>query len=100
MFRQDRGAKGDGVPVVYGKKEISFIRRSDLEIVMAMVGNLVFKSRSFLIGTNYRSPTSSSYHDNKFILWKLQRGLRVKSDDHAWMILIVFYLPNEIFHLA
>lgn len=63
LFRRDRGSKGGGL-VVYSRNDLSVIRRTDLE--KSNVEGLwpevcLPKSRSFLVGTFYRPPTSSNH---------------------------------------
>ena len=69
LFRLDRGEHGGGV-AVYARKELSFVRRDDLEMeeVEGLWLELFLpKSRGVLIGTFYRPPNTSKYHDSDFM---------------------------------
>ena len=69
LFRRDRGAKGGGL-AVYVRNDVSVVRRTDLENVSVeglWLEVLIPKSRSLLVGTFYRPPNSSSYHDKDFM---------------------------------
>ena len=69
VFRMDRESKDGGV-AVYARNDISVIRRTDLEIegVEGLWLEIILpKSRGFLVGTFYRPPDSSKYHDKDFL---------------------------------
>ena len=69
LFRRDRGVKGGGL-AVYVKNDVKVIRRPDLEestIERLWVEVCPPKSRSFLIGTFYRPPTSSNHAVKDFM---------------------------------
>ena len=69
IFRKDRGSKGGGV-IVYVRDNLSVIRRSDLErpdVEGLWLEITLPKSRSFLFGTFYRSPSSSKHTSPNFI---------------------------------
>ena len=65
----DRESKDGGV-AVYARNDISVIRRTDLEIegVEGLWLEIILpKSQGFLVGTFYRPPDSSKYHDKDFL---------------------------------
>ena len=69
LFRRDRGVKGGGL-AVYVKNDVKVIRRPDLEestIERLWVEVCLPKSRSFLIGTFNRPPTSSNHAVKDFM---------------------------------
>ena len=69
LFRRDRGAKGGGL-AVYVRNDVSVVRRTDLEnasVEGLWLELLIPKSRSILVGTFYRPPNSSTYHDKDFM---------------------------------
>ena len=69
IFRRHRGSKGGGV-AVFAKNDLLVSRRSYLGVPDVEGLWLEIKmpnSRGFLVGTFYRPPSSSKYHDKYFI---------------------------------
>ena len=69
LFRLDREKNGGGV-AVHAREEIQLVRRDDLEMkgVEGLWLELFLpKSRGVLIGTFYRSPSTSKHHDSDFM---------------------------------
>ena len=99
LFRRDRGSKGGGVAVCV-KSEIVALRRSDLEdpkFEGLWLEISLPKTCGFLMGTFYRPPNSSKYHDNDWLDWitvlitlylKVRRCL-------CWEISTVTFYPRE-----
>lgn len=69
LFRRDRGDKGGGL-AVYARNDVDVLRRSDLEsstIEGLWVKVCSRKSRSFLVGTFYRPPSTSKHVVGNFV---------------------------------
>ena len=69
LFRKDREASCGGV-AVYARNDLVVTRREDLEMfdVEGLWLEIAMpKSRSFLVGTFYKPPHSSKFHDKNFI---------------------------------
>ena len=69
-FRRDRGAACGGI-AVYVKNEITATRRDDLEdstVERLWLEISLPKTHGFLVGTFYRPPNSSKYHDKDFMV--------------------------------
>lgn len=95
LFRRDGGATGGGI-AVYVKNEITATRRDDVEdstVEGLWLEISLPKTHGFLVGTFYRPPNSSKYHDKDFMI-KLESMfwtrllLKVKNCS-CWAILTV-----------
>ncbi|CAB4032232.1 Hypothetical predicted protein, partial [Paramuricea clavata] len=87
LYRKDRGSKGGGV-AVFVRNDLVITRGEDLE--KSDVEGLEItlpKSRSFLLGTFYRAPNSSTYYDKNF-MFKLENILDIAVSQNQEVILL------------